>query len=107
MTVRTRVPWHIAVPAQRSWTGMFATTMTDTRSRTTRRPAEHNRSSPTVPAGSEQGGSGPSDDVTELREALRAADRGYRAYLTELRQGDVETAADWSTWYAEYLLGLH
>jgi hypothetical protein len=46
------------------------------------------------------------EDVTELREALRAAERGYRAYLTELCQGDVEPVEDWSTWYAEYLLGL-
>jgi hypothetical protein len=46
------------------------------------------------------------NDVTELREALRAAERGYRAYVTELRQGDVQPVEDWSTWYAEYLLGL-
>ena len=38
--------------------------------------------------------------------ALRAAKRAHHAYLTELRQGDVEPAEDWSTWYAEYLLGL-
>jgi len=41
-----------------------------------------------------------------LREALRAAERGYRGYLAELRQGDVEPVDDWSTWYAEYLLGM-
>jgi hypothetical protein len=65
------VPWHAAVPAQGRWTGMFVTTMTDAQSRTTRRPAEHNRSSPTVPAGSEPAGAGPDrDDATEPREAL-------------------------------------
>jgi len=86
---------------------MFATTMTDTQSRATRQPAEPNRASPTVRAGSEPAGPDVDrDEVTELREALRAAERGYRAYLAELRQGDVEPAEDWSTWYAEYLLGL-
>ena len=81
--------------------------MTDTESRTTRRPAEHSRSWPTVAAGSEPAGTGSDrDEVTELREALRAAERGYRAYLAELRQGDVEPVEDWSAWYAEYLLGL-
>ena len=86
---------------------MLATTMTDTQSPTTRRQAAHNRSSPTVAVGSEPEGTGSDrDEVTELREALRAAERGYRAYLRELRQGDVEPAEDWSTWYAEYLLGL-
>jgi hypothetical protein len=51
-------------------------------------------------------GSASGDDVAQLAEALRAAERAYRAYLAELRQGDVEPAADWSTAYAEYLLGL-
>ena len=46
------------------------------------------------------------DAVGQLAGALRAAKRAHRAYLTELRQGDVEPAEDWSTWYAEYLLGL-
>jgi hypothetical protein len=46
------------------------------------------------------------DAVGQLAEALRTAKRAHRAYLTELRQGDVEPAEDWSTWYAEYLLGL-
>ena len=46
------------------------------------------------------------DAVGELAGALRSAKRAHRAYLTELRQGDVEPAEDWSTWYAEYLLGL-
>jgi hypothetical protein len=46
------------------------------------------------------------DAVGQLAGALRAANRAHRAYLTELRQGDVEPAEDWSTWYAEYLLGL-
>ena len=81
--------------------------MTDRESRTTRRPTEHSRSSPTVAAGLEPAGTGSDrDEVTELREALRAAERGYRAYLAELRQGDVEPVEDWSAWYAEYLLGL-
>ena len=65
------------------------------------------RSSPKVPVRSERARTvADGDDVTELREALRAADRGYRAYLRELRLGDVEPAEDWSTWFAEYLLGL-
>ena len=46
------------------------------------------------------------DAVGELAGALRTARRAYHAYLAELRQGDVEPAEDWSTWYAEYLLGL-
>jgi hypothetical protein len=46
------------------------------------------------------------DAVGQLAGALRAAKRAHRAYLTELHQGDVEPAEDWSTWYAEYLLGL-
>jgi len=46
------------------------------------------------------------DAVGQLARALRTAKRAHRAYVTELRQGDVEPAEDWSTWYAEYLLGL-
>ena len=46
------------------------------------------------------------DEVLQLAGALRAAERAYHAYLTELRQGDVEPNEDWSTWYAEYLLGV-
>jgi hypothetical protein len=46
------------------------------------------------------------DAVAQLAEALRTAKSARCAYLTELRQGDVEPAEDWSTWYAEYLLGL-
>jgi hypothetical protein len=46
------------------------------------------------------------DAVGQLARALRTAERAHRAYLTELRQGDVEPVEDWSTWYAEYLLGL-
>jgi hypothetical protein len=45
------------------------------------------------------------DAVDQLADVLRSAKRAYRAYLNELRQGDVEPAEDWSTWYAEYLLG--
>jgi hypothetical protein len=46
------------------------------------------------------------DAVAQLAGALRTAKRAHRAYLNELRLGDVEPAEDWSTWYAEYLLGL-
>lgn len=46
------------------------------------------------------------DDVTVLRAALRAAEHGYRRYLAELGQSGVEPVEDWSTWYAEYLLGI-
>jgi hypothetical protein len=46
------------------------------------------------------------DAVGQLAGALRTAKRAHCAYLSELRQGDVEPAEDWSTWYAEYLLGL-
>jgi hypothetical protein len=46
------------------------------------------------------------DAVGQLAGALRTAKRAHCAYLTELRQSDVEPAEDWSTWYAEYLLGL-
>jgi hypothetical protein len=51
---------------------------------------------------------GQEDDgaVGELAGALRTAERAYHAHLAELRQGDVEPAEDWSSWYAEYLLGL-
>ena len=63
--------------------------MKSTPSRRTRRPADLDR-----------------EDVPELRDALRAAERGYHAYLKELSLGDVEPAEDWSTLYAEYLLGL-
>ena len=45
------------------------------------------------------------DDIQQLAGALRAAKRAHRAFVAELRQGDVEPAEDWSTWYAEYLLG--
>jgi hypothetical protein len=81
--------------------------MPETQSTTTRRSAEQIGSLPTAPVGSEPAGTGRDrDDVTELGDALRAAERGYRAYLAELRQADVEPAEDWSTWYSEYLLGL-
>ena len=51
-------------------------------------------------------GAEPDDAVGQLAGALRTAERAHRAYLAELRQGDVEPAEDWSTWYAEYLHGL-
>ncbi len=46
------------------------------------------------------------DAVVQLAGALRAAERAHRAHVAELRLGDVEPGEDWSTWYAEYLLGL-
>jgi hypothetical protein len=46
------------------------------------------------------------DAVVQLARALRITERAHRAYLNELRLGDVEPAEEWSTWYAEYLLGL-
>lgn len=46
------------------------------------------------------------DDVAQLARALRAARRAHCAYLTELLRADVEPIEDWSTWYAEYLLGV-
>jgi hypothetical protein len=52
---------------------------------------------------SELGFSG--EDVAQLAEALRAAKRSHIQYLAELRQGDVEPAEDWATWYAEFLVG--
>jgi hypothetical protein len=45
------------------------------------------------------------DDIAQLAGALRAAKRAHIAYVAELRQADVEPVEDWSTWYAEYLLG--
>lgn len=83
-----------------------ATKMTDTRSRKTRRPVEPDRSSPRLPAGSETSTRPDQDDVVALREALRSRRSRHRGYLAELRQGDVDPVEDWSTWYAEYLLGL-
>jgi hypothetical protein len=44
-------------------------------------------------------------EVAQLAEALRAANRAHARYVAELRQGEVEPAEDWATWYAEYLLG--
>jgi hypothetical protein len=46
------------------------------------------------------------DDVRRLADALRAAKRAHAAYIAELRQADVDPAEHWSTWYAEYLLGV-
>ena len=64
----------------------------------TGQPTEHSRSSPTDPLRSEPAGTGADqDDVVQLREALRAAERAYRGYLVELRQGDVGPIEDWST----------
>jgi hypothetical protein len=41
----------------------------------------------------------------QLAGALRAAKRAHGAYVAELRHADVESAEDWSMWYAEYLFG--
>jgi hypothetical protein len=49
---------------------------------------------------------GGDDAVVQLARELRTAAHAHRAYLAELGQGDVEPVEDWSTWYAEYLLGL-
>jgi hypothetical protein len=46
------------------------------------------------------------DAVVQLAAALRTAERAHRAYVAELLLGDVKPAEEWSTWYAEYLLGL-
>src|SRR4051795_12708006 len=46
------------------------------------------------------------DAVMQLARVLRTAARAHRAYRAELRLGDVEPGEDWSTWYAEYLLGV-
>lgn len=64
-------------------------------------PGEVSKGEATAGAGQER-----DDGVDQLAEALRTASRAYHAYLAELRLGDVEPAEDWSTWYAEYLLGL-
>jgi hypothetical protein len=85
---------------------MVGSMMKDVESHIVRQPAQENRSSTSA---STQGpaDTGPDEqDVVQLREALRAAERAYRRYLAELRQGDVEPVDDWSTWYADYLLGL-
>jgi hypothetical protein len=55
---------------------------------------------------SDLGGAISGEDVAQLAEALRAAKRAYVQHVAELRQGDVEPAEDWATWYAEYLLGV-
>lgn len=52
-----------------------------------------------------RGGDNSDDAVAQLARELRTAARAHRAYLAELGQGDVEPVEDWSTWYAEYLLG--
>jgi hypothetical protein len=52
------------------------------------------------------GGAERDDAVVQLADALRNAERAHRAYRAELRLGDVEPAEHWSTWYAEYLLGM-
>jgi hypothetical protein len=74
------------------------------------RAMAHMRPTPTVPQtnGEKAAGYGKErhDPVGQLAEALRTARRSHRAYLAELWQVDVQPAEDWSTWYAEYLLGL-
>ena len=44
--------------------------------------------------------------VVQLAAALQTAERAHCAYVAELLLGDVKPAEEWSTWYAEYLLGL-
>jgi hypothetical protein len=85
---------------------MFGSMMMEVESRTVRRPAEENRASTPPATDSKAADTGPDEeDVKQLRERLRTAERAYCGYLAELRQGDVEPVEDWSTWYAEYLLG--
>jgi hypothetical protein len=67
-------------------------------------PAEVSATEAKEPATTE--GEDTDDAVVQLAAALRTAERAHRAHLAELGQGDVEPAEDWSTWYAEYLLGL-
>ena len=67
-------------------------------------PAEVSASEATKAAAAD--GAEPDDAVAQLAAALRAAKRAHHAYLAELRLNDVEPAEDWSTWCAEYLLGL-
>jgi hypothetical protein len=107
MTVSLAHPWHIAVPQHLSLDGMLGSMTTDAEGRTAPRPRQENR--PTARALIDSDLAGPrrdTEDVEQLRDALRAARRAHRAYLAELRQGGVEPLEDWSTWYAEYLLGL-
>ena len=84
---------------------MIGSMMTDMENRTARRPAEETRPSPAPRHSEPPSTRADEDDVAQLAGALRAAERAYRGYLAELRQGDVEPVEDWSTWYAEYLLG--
>ena len=74
--------------------------MIDAKASSVRRRAS---ASEKAPAGDDQGRD---DAVDQLAGVLRVAMRAHGAFLTELRQGDVEPVEDWSTWYAEYLLGL-
>jgi hypothetical protein len=67
-------------------------------------PAEVSASEATKAAAAD--GTERDDAVMQLAGALRTAKRAHCAYLAELRLGDVEPAEDWSTWYAEHLLGL-
>lgn len=75
--------------------------MTDTKASSMRR--QKGRSGFTTPGANE---AAQDDAVSQLARALRAAERAYSAYRAELRLGDVEPAEHWSTWYAEYLVGL-
>jgi predicted subunit of tRNA(5-methylaminomethyl-2-thiouridylate) methyltransferase len=69
-------------------------------------PAHVSASEATKTAAAAADGTERDDAVMQLARALRTAERAHRAYRAELRLGDVEPADDWSTWYAEYLLGL-
>ena len=85
--------------------------MIDAEGRSTREQSQRQRSSAELSATKHAeatfgNGKKRDDAVGRLAGALRAAKRAHHAYLAELHQGDVEPPEDWSTWYAEYLLGL-
>src|SRR3954467_4692406 len=90
------------IPAERRRPAMIDVEANSSRRRAERRPSSQR--DPNHP----RAGDGPERDdaIGHLAGALRTAERAHRAYLTELRQGDVEPTENWSTWYAEYLLGL-
>jgi hypothetical protein len=75
--------------------------MTDTKARRVRRLSTGEGTKPAAADKTDR-----DDAVIQLAGALRIAERAHSAYLAELGLDDVEPAEDWSTWYAEYLLGL-
>jgi hypothetical protein len=96
----------------RRQTGRTALSSTDANHPLPLRPMAHVHPEPAEVSATEANetaaaeGEEPNDAVVQLAGALRAAERAHRAYLAELRLGDVEPAENWATWYAEYLLGL-